>query len=56
MVNALYRRDRHSIRRTQRALTQLADREFDAILPGYTHLQRAQPILLAPPSGVRRDV
>ncbi|MEE2787961.1 MAG: argininosuccinate lyase [Myxococcota bacterium] len=31
----------------QRALLDLAEREFDAILPGYTHLQRAQPILLA---------
>ena len=31
----------------QIALISLAEQEFDAILPGYTHLQRAQPILLA---------
>jgi argininosuccinate lyase len=29
----------------QRALVQLASRYPDAILPGYTHLQRAQPVL-----------
>jgi argininosuccinate lyase len=29
----------------QRALVQLAGRYPDAILPGYTHLQRAQPVL-----------
>jgi argininosuccinate lyase len=29
----------------QRALVQLAERYPDAILPGYTHLQRAQPVL-----------
>jgi len=31
----------------QRALTGLARRHRDALLPGYTHLQRAQPVLLA---------
>jgi argininosuccinate lyase len=31
----------------QRALARLARRYRDALLPGYTHLQRAQPILLA---------
>ena len=31
----------------QGALLDLAEREGQAILPGYTHLQRAQPILLA---------
>jgi len=31
----------------QDALLTLAERDGDAILPGYTHLQRAQPILLA---------
>jgi argininosuccinate lyase len=31
----------------QRALVDLARRESDTILPGYTHLQRAQPVLLA---------
>ena len=30
-----------------RALIDLAERDGDAILPGYTHLQRAQPVLLA---------
>jgi len=29
----------------QRALVQLSERYPDAILPGYTHLQRAQPVL-----------
>lgn len=31
----------------QRSLVGLAHREIDTILPGYTHLQRAQPVLLA---------
>ena len=31
----------------QRAFLSLADRERDVILPGYTHMQRAQPILAA---------
>jgi argininosuccinate lyase len=31
----------------QRALGALARRHRDALLPGYTHLQRAQPVLLA---------
>jgi argininosuccinate lyase len=31
----------------QRALVRLARRHRNALLPGYTHLQRAQPILLA---------
>jgi argininosuccinate lyase len=35
------------IRSAQEALLRLADREPDTMLPGYTHLQRAQPILLA---------
>jgi argininosuccinate lyase len=30
-----------------RALVEVAGRERDAILPGYTHLQRAQPLLLS---------
>src|SRR5262249_56213362 len=33
--------------RLQRALVTVARRHQDAVLPGYTHLQRAQPILLA---------
>lgn len=35
------------IRDLQLALVGLADRHKDAILPGYTHLQRAQPVLFA---------
>ena len=31
----------------QRALVRAAERERDVILPGYTHLQRAQPVLAA---------
>lgn len=31
----------------QRALVRVAERHRDAIMPGYTHLQRAQPVLLA---------
>jgi argininosuccinate lyase len=31
----------------QRAFLALADRERDVIVPGYTHLQRAQPVLAA---------
>lgn len=30
-----------------RALVEVAERERDTILPGYTHLQRAQPLLLS---------
>ena len=36
-----------SARATQAALLDLADENQDAVLPGYTHLQRAQPILFA---------
>ena len=35
------------IRRVQRALTDLAERYAAAVMPGYTHLQRAQPVLFA---------
>jgi argininosuccinate lyase len=31
----------------QRALLEQADANSDAVMPGYTHLQRAQPVLLA---------
>lgn len=34
-------------RHTQRALLELAEANCDAVMPGYTHLQRAQPILFA---------
>jgi len=36
-----------SIRRLQTALVDMADRNIDVIIPGYTHLQRAQPILFS---------
>lgn len=32
---------------TQQALLDLAEKNLDVVLPGYTHLQRAQPILFA---------
>lgn len=35
------------IRELQLALVTLADRHFDILIPGYTHLQRAQPVPLA---------
>jgi argininosuccinate lyase len=31
----------------QRALVELGEREIDVVIPGYTHLQRAQPVYLA---------
>jgi argininosuccinate lyase len=31
----------------QRALVELGERNIDVIIPGYTHLQRAQPVLFA---------
>ncbi len=38
---------RREVRLLQRALVQLAEREREVIIPGYTHLQRAQPVYLA---------
>ncbi|HWI58962.1 MAG TPA: lyase family protein, partial [Bacillota bacterium] len=35
------------IRQLQRALVELGQRESDVVIPGYTHLQRAQPVYLA---------
>src|SRR2546422_4605 len=35
------------IRSLQRALVQLGEREREVVIPGYTHLQRAQPVYLA---------
>ena len=35
------------IRRAQIALVRLAEKNFDLMMPGYTHLQRAQPVLVA---------
>ncbi|HEV8437176.1 MAG TPA: argininosuccinate lyase [Methylomirabilota bacterium] len=48
----LYLRDiiRHvdgGLRRTQESLLERADEHTGACMPGYTHLQRAQPVLLA---------
>src|SRR5256886_1852266 len=36
-----------TLRNTPEALLDLAEANRDAVIPGYTHLQRAQPILLA---------
>lgn len=36
-----------TVRAGQLALINLAERHRDAVLPGYTHLQRAQPVLVA---------
>ena len=35
------------VRELQSALIDLAERHRDAVLPGYTHLQRAQPVMFA---------
>jgi argininosuccinate lyase len=48
----LYLRDEigtimHDINQLQRTLVELGERHLDVIMPGYTHLQRAQPIRLA---------
>ncbi len=36
-----------ALRALRRALVVLAEREHETVIPGYTHLQRAQPVLLA---------
>ncbi len=36
-----------SLRMTQTALVDLAEAHADAVLPGYTHMQRAQPVMWA---------
>lgn len=36
-----------SLRELQKVLVDLAEANFDVVLPGYTHLQRAQPVLFA---------
>ena len=38
---------RDGLLETMRALVEVAEAHWDLILPGYTHLQRAQPILLS---------
>ena len=35
------------LKQTQAAILDLAEKESDTVLPGYTHMQRAQPILFA---------
>jgi argininosuccinate lyase len=40
-------RTREGVRRVQQALVDRAAETMDAPMPGYTHLQRAQPVLLA---------
>jgi argininosuccinate lyase len=40
-------RTKLSINELQRALVALAERNADVVMPGYTHLQRAQPVLFA---------
>src|ERR1043165_121268 len=35
------------VRQVQKALTDFAENNLDVVIPGYTHLQRAQPVLLA---------
>jgi argininosuccinate lyase len=52
---------RGAVLATMRALVEVAERERDLLLPGYTHLQRAQPLLLshhllAHFEALRRDV
>ena len=41
------RRLQFALRELQRALVEKADAHRDVLLPGYTHLQRAQPVLFA---------
>jgi argininosuccinate lyase len=38
---------RHALLELRRVLVERAEREIDVVLPGYTHLQRAQPVRLA---------
>ncbi len=38
---------RQGIASLQKVLVDVSERNVDAVLPGYTHLQRAQPVLLA---------
>jgi argininosuccinate lyase len=46
VLDALKRLDAH-LRGLQRALVEQAEAHLDALMPGYTHLRRAQPILFA---------
>jgi len=40
-------RCRHRVGELQKALVTQARKQLDVVMPGYTHLQRAQPVLLA---------
>ena len=58
-VHARARADARSSasRRLQSVLVELAERHLDWAMPGYTHLQRAQPVYLcAPPARLLLDV
>src|SRR5437867_10217110 len=46
-LRANVERTQLSISELQRALVTLAGHNADVVMPGYTHLQRAQPVLLA---------
>ncbi|RLB17598.1 MAG: argininosuccinate lyase [Deltaproteobacteria bacterium] len=46
-VREAINRIRSLIRETQRALVEQAEKHSGLIMPGYTHMQRAQPVLLA---------
>ncbi|MFS8543178.1 MAG: argininosuccinate lyase, partial [Limnochordales bacterium] len=46
VMGAIQRLD-GALRRLQQTLVQLAETHRDVVMPGYTHLQRAQPVLLA---------
>jgi argininosuccinate lyase len=46
-VKEVVGRTREGLRRVQQALVERAAETADAPMPGYTHLQRAQPVLLA---------
>ena len=37
----------HRLYRLQRVIVDLAHKHFETVLPGYTHMQRAQPVLLS---------
>ncbi|SPD73870.1 argininosuccinate lyase [uncultured Desulfobacterium sp.] len=46
-VRDVIRRVVELIKKTQVAIVDLAEKNIDLIMPGYTHLQRAQPVLVA---------
>ncbi len=46
-VHDAIRNTQHAIRDLQRALIEKSESHLDVLMPGYTHLQRAQPILFS---------